>query len=81
MEISTSTSNCPICKDPSLCKAYPLLIKRLNGPDGHRWKHVHDKVNGFVVPPDLDDAARAAALIAEFPPESLSVPIGRKCCG
>lgn len=30
---------------------------------------------------DVDDAARAAALIAEFPPANLQAPIGRKCCG
>jgi len=81
MGTSTLTNRCPICLDPSLCKAYPPLIERLNRPDGYRWKHIHDKVNGIVSSVVMDDAARAAALIAEFPPESVLVPIGRKCCG
>ena len=43
-----------------------------------RWAHVHDDL---VHGSEDNDAARAAALIAEFPPESPLVPIGRKCCG
>jgi hypothetical protein len=71
------SDSCPICDPSSSCRAYPHIWKRLR-EDPARWIKIHRDLNGDSA---IDDAARAAALIAEFPPESLSVPIGRKCCG
>lgn len=69
--------SCPICDPPASCPGYAHLWKRLR-EDVDFWRPVHDQVVAFAA---MDDAVRAAALIAEFPPENPIVPIGRKCCG
>jgi len=62
---------CLICGSTG-CTTYPLMIERfVAGRDREHWQCIHDQINGIE-----SDAARAARLIAEFPPQ----PTDRRCC-
>ena len=44
-----SEPTCPLCPDPSQCKAYPALIERLHRNPA-KWRAVHDQINGIATP-------------------------------
>lgn len=67
-------AKCPICKDPSACKSYPHLWELLTR-GSKMAAEVHRRQND---PTPEEEAARAAALIAEHPP---SAPVPISPCG
>ena len=64
------SNDCPICP-AGTCRGYPHLWRRMRA-EPVRWAKVHESVNA----PECD-AARAARLSAEFPPD----PTDPRPCG
>jgi hypothetical protein len=72
------TESCPVCDSPDECAGYPHLWRRMR-EDPATWYPIHEIVNGLASP--IHEAARAAALIAQYPPDPATWAAGGRPCG